>query len=293
MRGTKSRIVTSMAINLHGSKRRILGLLVISALLGSIADGQEEQSQRERLAYTADRANVPDAIAKVKSGEFAAVHVDMIATAGAVEAIPILKQQFLRVEDDPLLKAKIAAALVRLGDKDDAYWDFLVKFATPALQSDAPDFMSYDSRGKAVPGPSPEFVAWADAHNLPHAGLLEESVYMLPAGVGFLGWSRDARAIPLLRRALLSPNHMIQIFAAKGLAEIGDKDSIPLIIEACKNAPTDAAAVIAESLVYFDDNSAQSAVDQYIPKDQAKIYRDAKAHGRMPLSAPLYDKLPE
>jgi hypothetical protein len=43
---------------------------------------------------------VPDAIAKVKSGEFAAVHVDMIANAGAVEAIPILKQQFVSVEDD-------------------------------------------------------------------------------------------------------------------------------------------------------------------------------------------------
>jgi hypothetical protein len=282
-----------MAIHLHGSTRRIVRLSLIGALLGSTANGQETQSQPERLAYAADRANVPDAIAKVKSGEFAAVHVDMIATAGAVEAIPILKQRFVRVEDDPLLKAKIAAALVRLGDKDDTYWDFLVKFAIPALQSDAPDFMSYDSRGKAVPGPSPEFVAWADAHNLPHAGLLEESVYMLPAGVGFLGWSRDARAIPLLRRALLSPNHMIEIMAAKGLAEIGDKDSIPFIIEACKNAPREAAAVIAESLVYFDDNSAQSAVDQYIPKDQAKIYRDAKAHGRMPLSSTLYDKLPD
>jgi hypothetical protein len=102
---------------------------------------------------------VPDAIAKVKSGEFAAVHVDMIATAHAVEAIPILKQQFVRVKDDPLLKAKIAAALVRLGDKDHTYWDFLAKVATPALQSDAPEFMSYDSQGKAIPAPSPEFVA--------------------------------------------------------------------------------------------------------------------------------------
>ena len=75
-------------------------LLVIGALLGSTANGQETQTQPERLAYAADRANVPDAIAKVKSGEFAAVHVDMIANAGAVEAIPILKQQFVSVEDD-------------------------------------------------------------------------------------------------------------------------------------------------------------------------------------------------
>jgi PBS lyase HEAT-like repeat len=116
---------------------------------------------------------------------------------------------------------------------------------------------------------------------------------MLPAGAGFLGWSREARAIPLLRLALLSPNHMIEIFAAKGLAEIGDKDSIPFIIDASKKAPKEAASVIAESLVYFDDNSAQSAVDQYIPKDQAKICRDAETHGPMPLSSSLYDKLPD
>jgi hypothetical protein len=76
------------------------------------------------------------------------VHVDLIARAGAVEAIPILKEQFLRVQD-LLVKAKIAAALVRLGDKDGAYWTFLVKLATPALESDAPDFIAYDSHGKA------------------------------------------------------------------------------------------------------------------------------------------------
>jgi hypothetical protein len=55
--------------------------------------------------------------------------------------------------DDPLLKAMIAAAIVRLGDKDDTYWDFLVKLAAPALESDAPEFMSYDSQGKAVSAP--------------------------------------------------------------------------------------------------------------------------------------------
>jgi len=284
---------TIMPINLHVSVGKMLRLSVMGALLGGSASGQEAQSQAEKLAYGADKANVPDAIAKVKSGDFGAVHVDMIARAGAVEAIPSLKQQFVYA-DDPLLKPKIAAAIVRLGDKDDTYWDFLVKLATPALESDAPDFMSYDSQGKAESGPSPEFVAWADAHKLPHAGLLEESRYLLPGMVGILGWSRDPRAIPLLRQALLSRNYMIEIMAATGLAEIGDKDSIPLIVDACRKAPAEAAAVIAEkSLVYFDDNSAQSAVDQFIPKDIAKIYRDAKTHGNTkPMSPPLYDKLP-
>jgi hypothetical protein len=83
---------------------------------------------------------------------------------------------------------------------------------------------------------------------------------------------------------------MIEIFAAMGLAEIGDNGSIPLIIEACKRAPAEPAAAIAESLVYFDDNTAQSAVDQFLPKDRAKVARDSKAQGKSkPLSSPLYD----
>src|ERR1700739_135350 len=207
LRGTKSRMPTIMPIRLHVSVGKMLRLSVIGALLGGTASGQEVQSQAEKLAYGADKANVPDAIAKVKSGEFGAVHVDMIARAGAVEAIPSLKQQCVHA-DDSLLKAKTAAAIVRLGDKDDTYWDFLVKLATPALESDAPDFIGYDAEGKAVPGPSPKFEAWMNAHHLsPSATLFEDSVYMLPGRLMLLGWSRDPRAVPLLRQALLSRNH--------------------------------------------------------------------------------------
>jgi hypothetical protein len=266
--------------------------LVCCALLVSPAYGQEKSSQPEKLAYGVDKANVPDAIARVKSGDFAAVHVDLIARANAVDAIPVLKEQFNRV-DDQLIKAKIAAALLRMGDKDNTYWNFLVEFANPALQNDAPDYIGYDQQGKAVPGPSPEFQAWAKAHNFSVESELDDSVRMASTGVIFLGWSRDLRAIPLLRKALLSPNHMIEIFAAMGLAEIGDKESIPLIIEACKRAPAEPAAAIAESLVYFDDITAQSAVDQFVPKDRAKLVREAKANTkRSPLSAPLVSNVP-
>jgi PBS lyase HEAT-like repeat len=260
---------------------RVSRYLMWCALVVSAAYGQEKPRQPEKLAYAVDPANVPEAVAYLKSGKFAAVHVDMIVRAGAVEAIPSLKEQFVRVED-PLLKAKIAGALVIFhADKDGTYWDFLVQYATPALESDAPGFLNYDAQGKSSSGPSPKFEAWMKAHNLsPSSELFENSFYMMPASVLLLGWTRDARAIPLLRRGLLSPNHQIVIAAAMGLAEIGDKESIPLIIDACKRAPADPAAVIAESLVYFDDAAAQSAVDQYIPKDRAKMYRDARAEGK-------------
>jgi len=63
----------------------------------------------------------------------------------------------------------------------------------------------------------------------------------------------------VLRRGLLSPNYQIEIIAALGLADFGDKGSIPLIIEACSKAPAEAAAVIAEALVYFGSDSEPSA----------------------------------
>jgi hypothetical protein len=117
----KDRMSAGMKLHSDVVMRITTHLLLICALLTSAAYGQAQQSQPETLAYGADKANVPDAIAKVKSGDFLAIHVDLITWAGAVEAIPSLKEQFVRVQD-PLLKAKVAAALVRLGDKDDTYW---------------------------------------------------------------------------------------------------------------------------------------------------------------------------
>jgi HEAT repeat protein len=252
-------------------------VLVLSALLTAVTYGQ--QSQVSSPAYAADKANVADAIAKVKSGKFALVHVEMIAKARAVEAVPVLREQFVRSQD-PLVKTKIASALVRLGDKDDIYWDFLVKQVTPAVESDVPDFLNFDTQAKTGAGPSPEFVAWAKAHGVSPESAGEDAMYRLPGKVIILGSTDDPRAIPLLRRGLLSPNHQIEAVAAMGLAEIRDKDSIPLIIEACKRAPAGAAAEIAESLVYFDDAEAQSAVDTYVSKERARILRESVAQGK-------------
>jgi hypothetical protein len=72
---------------------------------------------------------------------------------------------------------------------------------------------------------------------------------------------------------------MIAVFAAKGLAQIQDKNSIPLIIAACQGAPTGYASEIAKSLIWFDDPRAQTAVDTYMPKEHAKIWRDTRARG--------------
>ena len=276
-------------ICLQNAMRGFFHLLVCCALLAGVGYGQVVQPQPDKAANGQKDAKVADAIAKVKSGDFGPIHVEIIAEAKAVEAIPILKEQFVRNQNERD-KTKIAQALVKLGDKDDTYWDFLVQLATPAVESDAPDFMSFDEQGKMVPGPSPAFLAWAQAHNISPESVakdglsaVEEQVYGLPGKVTLLGATGDRRAIPLLRRALLSPNHLIEAAAADGLAEIQDKESISYIVAACQRAPAEVASAIAEALVYFDDPQAQGAVDTYVPRERAKQLREGKAQGKTAL----------
>jgi hypothetical protein len=64
------------------------------------------------------------------------------------------------------------------------------------------------------------------------------------------------------------------------LTLIQDRQSIPLIVAAIQRALPECKELIAESLVYFDDAQAQSAVDNYMPKEKATMVREAKARGR-------------
>jgi hypothetical protein len=241
-----------------------------------VAHGQVANPQSNNPANGPEALSVSDAIAKIQSGELSAAAFDRITEARATQAIPVLEEQFARV-GEKLDKARIAELLVKLGDKNDAYWDYLVQLATPALTSDAPNPWRYDAEGKAVPGLSSEFLDWAKAHRVSLDSMIE-----LIGGVVSLGSTGDRRAIPILRRALLSPIYMIEIAAAKGLAEIQDKDSIADIIAACQKAPAEPARAIAQSLAYFDDPQAQRAVDTYLPVDLANYLRERRAQGHGP-----------
>jgi hypothetical protein len=231
------------------------------------------QNQPDRIA---------EAISQVKSGTFSGYAVEQIAEAHTVQAIPVLEEQF-KVSHDAGSKGKIAAALVRLGDNDETYWNYVLEQATEAVNSDVPLPTTYDSQGKLVRGQmSAEFTAWAKAHNVSPESAAQTSLFTLPGKIITLAETGDPRGIPLLRQALKSPNYLIATMAAKGLAMIQDKASIPLIIEACRRARPDEAVAIADSLIYFDDPEAQSAADLYLPKDYAKAMREARANGMTP-----------
>jgi hypothetical protein len=247
-------------------------------LLVCTCDGQSAQQQPAGERAT----ELADAVAKVKSGQFNGYHVGVIGEARAIEAIPDLEKQFTLISD-PIQKAQIARVLLLLGDKKDAYWNYLAEMVKPAVESDAPSPINFDAQGKSIPGPAPEFAAWAKSHGQSPNDAGENAIYVLPGIVMMIGATGDSRALPLLRRALQSPNYQIEIAAALGLAQFQDKDSVPLIIEACHKAPAEVAVVMARSLVYFDNAEAQKTVDEFMPKDEAKMHRDARAHGEKPL----------
>jgi HEAT repeat protein len=80
-----------------------------------------------------------------------------------------------------------------------------------------------------------------------------------------LATTGDARGLPILRKGLLSPNFGVRAVAAQGLAKLQDKDSIPQIISAAKQAPAEVQWRIAQHLLPFDDLNANAGAEELIP----------------------------
>lgn len=210
------------------------------------------------------------------------VDIEIIARWHAVQAVPLLETQFERSKD-PNTKRKIANALVRLGEKSGPYWNYLADQARQALRDVPPTPFDYDADGKAAPAElSRRFTEWASQHHMSPPQAWNYMMVQVMGAVVNVGSSDDDRGVPILREALTSNNDLVKAEAARGLAELHNAGSIPAIIHACQNAPKEAAAAIAEPLVYFDDSSAQHALDEYVPKNTVQELREARADGKTP-----------
>lgn len=164
---------------------------------------------------------VTAAIAKLESGSFGLVDVTALAEGGDHKAVPTLRKRFELCQETPE-KTKIASALVELGDKDGACWDFLVKEATAAANSDLQNLKDFDYSGKARPLSSPLFIAWAGLHKVSIEIANEDAKFNFSGYILMLGDSADLRAVPLLRPALQFPNTTVEATAAEGLAKLHD-----------------------------------------------------------------------
>lgn len=256
-------------------------VLLSAAIVVSAANGQQSSRQLHEPLYGASSASLPIAISRLKKGDFGPLDIEVIAKWRGVQAVPVLKIQFKRSKDS-IIKGKIANALVRLGDKNGPYWDYLVDQVRHILVDGPPTPFSYDSAGNAMPGASKKLVEWAKKHNLSVHEANNDAIFEAQASIIELATTSDRRAIPILREALGARNNLVKAAAARGLAALDDTASIPLIIQVCKESPREAASSIAQSLVFFNDPAAQRAVDQYVSKGTAQVLREAVAHGKTP-----------
>jgi len=245
-------------------------------------NGQQTSKQSPKPLYATDPASVPIAISDVEKGEFGPLDIQIIARWHALQAIPLLKTRFEQSKDLNT-KGEIANALVRLGENNGPYWDFLVDDATRVINDGPPTAVNFDANGKPILAePSKSFTDWATRHRMSVQQAWNDATPEAVGAIIDLGSSDDQRAVPILREALASENDFVKIAAAQGLAALHDTDSVPEIIKVCESAPKEVAWLIAQYLVYFDDPAAGRAVDKYVPKIIAQELREDRAQGKTP-----------
>ena len=199
-------------------------------------------------------------------------------------AIPALRQAFASAADE-FTKLNLANVLMQYGQKDDAYWSVLYKQAQEIVDSSVPYPLVFDENGKSIRGAlSPEFLQWVKDQNVSKYEAVQKQLGVFPVEFSMMAEVGDPRGLPLLRKGLTSPNFTLRMMAARGLAILGDKDSISSIIQAARTAPSEAQPLIALPLLAFDDSSAREAtkeliIDKKLLESEKKILQEKGPRG--------------
>jgi hypothetical protein len=234
--------------------------LFVAALLALVACSVRAQNGK----HQGSKVDTRTLIKQLESPDVGLITVNTIAHLYLTEATPVLKEKF-STSSDPTMKAATASALIQLGAQEPVYWDFVYNQAKPAIYTDAPFPLVFDSTGTVRKKELlPAFVAWAQLHQLPPVDASWQQVYDYPGRLTWLAVTGDPRALAPLRLTLNSPNYYLQWVSARGLAKLHDSSSIPLIIRDCAAAPSSMGSLIARALLYFDDDRASAAAAKYI-----------------------------
>ena len=221
------------------------------------------------------------------SEEITPQELNQMVNRGDRRAIPALEKAFQKATDR-IDKEGIAGSLVRLGDKNEIYWNFLAQYARAAVENDMPFPYDFDADGEIIGNPkdvpekyAPEFLAWCKKRGEQTGSAAQQALYGLPGDLLALAATGDSRGSEILFRGLESRNYYVVSVSAKGLARLQDRRAIKPIIQACERAPAGMGEVVAESLAFFDDSEAQSAAVRFIhnPKALEAVRQKAKIMG--------------
>lgn len=187
--------------------------------------------------------------------------------------VPALRVAFEQ-ESSPLTRQFLAATLVRLGDRESPYFDYVARAALEAVTSDLPyyDRAPIGTTAADALRQHDEILAWAQAHDVTVLEAIGKATIELPAAVEALGEAADRRSLPILLRGLDSPNVLVVREAAFGLARLHDRTTVQPIIEACRRLTPEERPLVAKSLLYFDDRGALKAAASMIA-DRERVRR--------------------
>jgi HEAT repeat protein len=229
--------------------------LLILILLGALAlslrlSGQQEVGElvAKALQNPADEEVVMRAIVSLKN---------------PTAMIPAYRELFT-VLTEKRLRQRLALALLGAGQKDDAYFGELAKYAQAAVASVAPNPFEKTVDGSDIKDHvNPAFIRWCEDN---HAQLSDCGKTVMEYGpdVVMLAYAKDPRAVPILRQALNTDNVGVIDSAVRGLAWLKDTDSIPLIAQNLRRFPPTLSALIASALADFDDPRAGPLLDRFV-----------------------------
>jgi hypothetical protein len=148
----------------------------------------------------------------------------------------------------------IAISLIKLGVKDQIYFDELASYARRAIADDPPDpYSVYHVEGNERPEQTIEFNRWCANHGyrLDNCVGMWTTSYVMQ--LGWLGAAHDQRSIPIFRGGLNGSGSAIVEQCVGGLADLNDKGSIPLIARACARFSKDAVVGIVISAMGYNE----------------------------------------
>jgi hypothetical protein len=174
-------------------------------------------------------------------------------------------------------RLRIASILASIGVKDKIYSDYLMGEAEKALKHDhdMPWPFLYSEDGSKQSAANPRLIDWCQRYRRDFWEIEKMEVYEIPNAWYFLGASGDPRSYDVLERGLHSPNLMIVVSAAQGLAKLQDPRAIDELIAVGHHLPGEVRALIAESLLLLSMPEAQAAAEELAPeKERLKLQRD-------------------
>jgi HEAT repeat protein len=244
--------------------------LATGVLLSAATNAQDEKSTRygnrsdEVILTDFSRKPARELVAEYFGGpHYPLFVIHRLMELGDPTVLPALQVAFAR-ERDSSTRQFLAAALVRLGDKDPRYFGYVSEAATRAIRADLP--LSLSAAASVVEnGRAPDaLITWAQIHRTDLQGAVWLGTVELPAAVEALGETADRRSFPILLRGLHSRNFFIVNEAALGLAHLSNPKTVKAIISACKRLSADERPWVAKTLLYFDTPQAQRAAEQLI-----------------------------